>query len=168
MGSVRVLSLTEAAYIAGIVDGEGTVTLSRLHRNEQRRIVVPVSNNERSLLEYLQGAIGAGRITRKRTYAAQHAPSFTYYLTSRQALQVLHQIAPYLRTYKADRARMALSHYIAVTPRNGKYDAPLLLARAQFEEAFLAMRAAAPTVRRMDSADTVAEIGLLAGSQDTF
>ncbi|MCC6531028.1 MAG: hypothetical protein IT531_00630 [Burkholderiales bacterium] len=38
------LASVEAAYVAGIVDGEGTITLSRLHRNEQRRIVVCVSN----------------------------------------------------------------------------------------------------------------------------
>ena len=141
MATVRLLLSTEAAYIAGIVDGEGTVTLSRQHRNEQRRLVVSISNNDRPLLEYLQSCIGAGRITRKRTYAAGHAPSFTCYLTSRQALDLLQQIVPYLRTYKLHRARLALARYLALTPRNGKYDAPLLLERARFEHAFLALRA---------------------------
>lgn len=44
----------DAAYIAGIVDGEGTITSSRLHSNERRRIVVSIPNNERELLEYVQ------------------------------------------------------------------------------------------------------------------
>ncbi len=35
-----------AAYIAGLVDGEGTITLSRIHRNERRRLVVCISNND--------------------------------------------------------------------------------------------------------------------------
>lgn len=30
----------EAAYIAGIIDGEGTITLTRMHRNEHRRHVL--------------------------------------------------------------------------------------------------------------------------------
>jgi hypothetical protein len=34
---IRELSATEAAYIAGIVDGEGTITLTRTHRDEGRR-----------------------------------------------------------------------------------------------------------------------------------
>jgi hypothetical protein len=39
-----------AAYIAGLVGGEGTITLSRIHRNERRRLVVCISNNELPIL----------------------------------------------------------------------------------------------------------------------
>ena len=106
MSAVRILSAIDAAYIAGIVDGEGTVTLSRLHHNEQRRIVVSISNNERELVEYVRQAIGAGRISNKRTYRAAHAASFHYQISSRQALALLEQITPYLRTCKAKRARL--------------------------------------------------------------
>jgi hypothetical protein len=35
------LSKTDAAYIAGLIDGEGTVTLTRKHRNENRQIASP-------------------------------------------------------------------------------------------------------------------------------
>lgn len=40
---------TVAAYIAGLIDGEGTLTLSRRHRNENRHLVVSVSNTDRPL-----------------------------------------------------------------------------------------------------------------------
>lgn len=140
MSTVRALGIADAAYIAGIVDGEGTVTLSRLHRNEQRRIVVSVSNNERALLEYIRQAVGAGRISNKRTYGARHAPSFHYQISSRQALDLLRQITPYLRTYKAIRARMALATYLEVTPRNGKYTPEMLGRRQSFEDTFLSVK----------------------------
>lgn len=34
---------TDAAYIAGLIDGEGTVTLTRKHRNENRQLCVSIS-----------------------------------------------------------------------------------------------------------------------------
>ncbi len=42
----RKLKLTDAAYIAGLIDGEGTITLTREHANENRRLVVSISNTE--------------------------------------------------------------------------------------------------------------------------
>ena len=52
-----------AGYIAGLIDGEGTITLTRVHRNENRRLVVSISNNDLSLLRFVLEVVGAGRIT---------------------------------------------------------------------------------------------------------
>lgn len=134
------LRAVEVGYIAGLIDGEGSITLTRIHRNEFRRLVVSISNNDLTLLEYVRDAVDAGRITSKRTYNPRHAPSFTYQVSSRQALVLLRLTAPYLRTYKAARARLALAEYVAVTPRNGKYDPERLARRADFEARFLAIR----------------------------
>ena len=129
-----------AAYIAGLVDGEGTVTLTRQHANESRRLVVSISNNDLKLLAFVLARIGAGKITRKRTYQPQHAPAFAFQLSGRQALALLARIAPHLRSYKATRAQFALETYLAVTPRNGKYTPQMLAARQEFEQRFLAIR----------------------------
>ncbi|HTS51750.1 MAG TPA: LAGLIDADG family homing endonuclease [Burkholderiales bacterium] len=67
--TIRQLDAPDAAYIAGLVDGEGTVTLTTMHRAENRRLVVSISNTERGLLELGRGALGAGQITGKRTYS---------------------------------------------------------------------------------------------------
>jgi hypothetical protein len=128
-----------AAYLAGIVDGEGTITLSSLHRGEHRRIVVSISNTDRSLLEFVREAVGAGLVTGKRAYSPRHAPSFTYKVSGRQALALLSQIAGYLKTYRAQRAQMALQRYVALTPRNGKYRPEALRMRQEFEREFLAL-----------------------------
>jgi hypothetical protein len=129
-----------AGYLAGLLDGEGTVTLTRLHRNENRRLVVSISNNDLVLLRFVRSAVGAGRITAKRTYSPRHSPAFTYQVSSRQALELLRQTAPFLRSYKAIRARLALVEYVALTPRNGKYGPGQRARRAEFEARFLAIR----------------------------
>ncbi|HTU65375.1 MAG TPA: hypothetical protein VMF52_05475 [Steroidobacteraceae bacterium] len=136
---VRTLGAAAAAYIAGLVDGEGTITMSRLHANERRRLVVSIANTELPLLRFVLDEIGAGKITRKRTLSARHTPSFCYAITSRQAMSLLCQIAPWLRTYKRRRADYAIAHYESLTPRNGKYSAQQLADRRDFETRFLAI-----------------------------
>jgi hypothetical protein len=138
--SVRVLTAIDAAYIAGLVDGEGTITLTRYHKNENRRLVVCISNNERPLLEFVLNSVGAGRITTKRTYRDTHAPSFTYAITNRQAFDLLIQLAPHLRSYKSLRATFVLQNYIRLTPRNGKYKLSEQQERERFEGELLAIR----------------------------
>lgn len=138
--TVRTLSAPEAAYIAGLIDGEGTITLTQEHKNENRRLVVSISSTERPLLDFVLTAAGAGKVTSKRTYEAHHTPSYAYRITNRHALALLAQIAEHLKSYKARRAALALARYEAVTPRNGRYTPDLLAARTEFEECFLAIR----------------------------
>ncbi|WP_417509428.1 LAGLIDADG family homing endonuclease [Methylophaga sp.] len=128
------LSAIDAAYIAGLIDGEGTVTLCRKHKNESRQLAVTISNTEQALLDYVLAKVVAGKITKKKTAQSHHTPSLTYAIYNRQALSLLKQITPYLRTYKRHRAEYILQHYLNVTPRNGKYSKELLDVRKQFEE----------------------------------
>jgi len=134
------LRAVDAAYIAGLIDGEGTVTLTRKHRNENRQPAVTISNTERPLLDFVLVTVGAGKITGKRTTSPVHSPSFTYAIYNRQALDLLEQIQPYLRTYKAERTALILRDYLALTPRNGKYTLQARADRAVFEHAVLGIK----------------------------
>jgi hypothetical protein len=138
---VNTLSSVDAAYIAGLVDGEGTITLSRKHAGEQRQLVISISSTERPLLEFTLLQAGAGKITRKRTTKDHHAPGFTFAVWNRQALRLLEQILPFLRSYKRRRAELIRDQYVRVTPRNGKYSSALLAAKRKFEAELLALRA---------------------------
>ncbi len=122
-----------------MIDGEGTITLTRTHRHENRRPVVSISNCEISLLSYVKSTIGAGRITRKACSRAHHSPAFAYTITSRQALSLLVQVVPFLRTYKARRAQLLIEQYTSVTPRNGRYSADQRAAREELERRFFAI-----------------------------
>lgn len=130
------LSQVDAAYIAGVIDGEGTITLSRKHKNDNRQLTITISNTEMPLLEFVLDTIGAGKITNKKIYKNHHTPSMTYAINNRQALDLLNQITPYLKTYKKERAELTLKDYIRVTPRNGKYNEELLIEREQFIYSF--------------------------------
>lgn len=122
-----------AAYIAGLIDGEGTVTLCRKHKNEYRQLAVSISSTEKYLLDYVLEVVGTGKITSKKTIKTHHSPSFTYAIYNRQALSLLEQISPYLQTYKKYRSRLILKDYLRLTPRNGKYNEDLRAAKQDFE-----------------------------------
>ena len=130
-----------AAYIAGLIDGEGTITLSRLHAGENRRLVVSIANTERQILQFVLDQVRAGKITNKRVTSLRHAPSFCYAITSAQALDLLQQVLPWLLSYKRQRAELALRLYAVLTPRNGKYSQDLLERRREFEQEFLDLKA---------------------------
>lgn len=129
-----------AAYIAGLIDGEGTVTLTRLHSNEMRRLVVSIANTEVQLLAFVRHQVGAGKITRKRAVSSRHTPSFCFSVTSRQALWLLGQVHGWMHSYKRDRAELALRLYQRLTPRNGKYTPMQQLQRQRFEAELLALK----------------------------
>jgi hypothetical protein len=141
---LHALSSVDAAYIAGIVDGEGTISLTRRHRNENRQLEISVSNTDIALLRFLQQRVGAGRITNKRTYHANHSASAAYIISNRQALRLLEQISPFLRTYKAQRAQLVLQNYVKLTPRNGFYTRALERQREDFVKRFLNANPAHP------------------------
>jgi hypothetical protein len=138
---VEKLSDTDAAYIGGLIDGEGTVTLTRKHKNENRQLSVSISSTEIALLDYVKSAAGVGKITNKRSSKPHHAPSFAYAVYNRQALGLLRQILPYLKSYKSQRAKLILRDYVKLTPRNGKYTADTLANKNKFENEVLAIKA---------------------------
>jgi len=136
----RKLSDTDAAYIAGLIDGEGSISLTRRHKNENRQLEISISNNDMKLLHYVRDAAGTGRIVNKKTYSKKHSPGASYLISNRQALNLLQQITPYLLTYKAQRAELVLDNYLRLTPRNGRYSENMKTEREMFVAQFLAIK----------------------------
>ena len=136
---VNQLTSTQAAYVAGLVDADGSISLTRRHRNENRQLVLSISNTDFDLLRQIKIIVCAGRITQKRTYSQHHTPSGEYKIENRQALELIRQIAPHLLTYKARRADLALSDYVRLTPRNGRYTKDIARERSKFVQEFLAL-----------------------------
>ena len=141
MRSIRELSVAEASYLAGLVDGEGTITLSRRHARDQRQLVLSISNTEPRILNWVRETVGAGKITRKRAVSAAHATGLTFAICNRQALSLIKHICPFLQSYKRERALLVLRDYVRLTPRNGKYSIDVAAQRGRFEQELLAIRA---------------------------
>jgi hypothetical protein len=138
---VNILSLEQAAYLAGLIDGEGTITLSRRARNKERSVAITIANTELVLLEYPLSVVGAGKITSKKKYKEGHSPSFVYQISGRQALSLLGQIRYFLKSYKKERADFLLKNYVRLTPRNGRYQLALLKERKLFIDEFFLITA---------------------------
>ena len=147
---VRILSVEESAYLAGIVDGEGTITLTSRNKGQNRRLVITVSNTERELLEWVLKVVGVGVITTKKLYEERHSAPFAYSVSNNQAYDLLKQIAPHLKSYKKYRANLALENYHKLTPRNGKYTPGLLIERNKFIQEFFSFRSKNSRVKLFD------------------
>ena len=125
---------TEKAYIAGIIDGEGSIMLIRFHKNEYPSPCVSISSTDIELLEWIKDTTKIGRIIYKKNYNKEkHLDSYTYRVIYNDALKLLEKVEPYLVIKKKKlRAKHILYNYKKVTPRNGKYSEELKKKKEQF------------------------------------
>jgi hypothetical protein len=131
----------EAAYIAGIIDGEGSISLTRLHECEHRRPCISIASTDKELLIYIQSLSG-GTINNKKNYNPdKHKDSFTLNIKNKEAvISLLRYTSPYLRVdKKRNRAQWILKKYEEVTPRNGKYNLKSLEKKLAFEQSFFSI-----------------------------
>lgn len=123
----------EKAYIAGIIDGEGTVTLARRHRNKMPSPEVSIANNHLELLRWIKSKIGAGTIIKRTKQKSHHSDSYVLTLTDNKALEVLKIIRHFL-IVKKEHADLLLKRYKATTPRNGRYTAQRMQEKLELVE----------------------------------
>jgi len=130
---------TERAYIAGIVDGEGSIMLTRFHKNQLPSPCVSVASTDKELLLWLQKIIGKGRIINKRNYnRAKHKDSYTYRVIYDDAIELLREISPFLIIEtKKKRAKLIIDKYKKVTPRNGRYNDEMFKKKKALIEEFM-------------------------------
>jgi len=124
------------AYVAGIIDGEGTITLSRQRANEFRCPVVSVSSTTYEIMDYLKTHYG-GFIVKHKTYKDHHKQSWSWKVERTAAFKILADIQHYLLVpEKRHRCALILNTYKSVTPRNGKYTPDLIKQKQEFEYLF--------------------------------
>lgn len=131
----------EKAYIAGIVDGEGSIMLTRFHKNQYHSPCVSISSTDLELLEWVKNTVKAGKINTKKNYNEEkHKNSYTYTIIYDEAIQLLKDIEPYLVIEKKKaRAKHIISKYKTVTIRNGRYNDAQRLVKEQFYIDFIAL-----------------------------
>jgi hypothetical protein len=114
----------EKAYLAGIVDGEGTVTLMRHRKNQTPTPNVSVANNNRELLEWIKSK-AQGMILSKKKRKPHHNDSYTWCVRQDRAIRFLESIRKYL-IIKKPQADLIIGEYKSVTHRAGKYTPEML------------------------------------------
>jgi len=102
----RNLSLTEAAYLAGIIDGEGSIMLiGRGFGGAHCRM--SVANTYLPLIDYVYETTGIGGVYRQREATETHKVSYAWRCHAEGAEELLTQIRPYL-IVKAAQADLAI------------------------------------------------------------
>ena len=131
------MSKEDLNYSAGLVDGEGTISLSRQHAKDSYRCpIVSVPSCTPTLVEVMKTLFG-GCISNKKPSKAGHTPSQAWHVKHDAALRCLEQIVPFLREpEKIRRAKLILDEYKKVTPRNGKYTEGQRKLKLDFERRF--------------------------------
>lgn len=114
----------ERAYIAGIVDGEGSIGLWRHHKNETHTPNVTVANNSLELLQWIRAKVG-GTIVSKKKRLEHHQNSYAWSVRQDRAIRFLNDIKEFL-IVKRPQAELIIKEYKAVTHRSGKYTSEML------------------------------------------
>lgn len=125
------------AYLAGLFDGEGTVTLTKDSTYDRFRIpVLSMSSTSLNLLELCKQTFG-GSISKQKTYKDHHKQSWSWKVSNRRAIVAAEQLIPYIQEpAKKRRLQLIISTYLSVTQRNGRYNEEMLKAKLAFEHQF--------------------------------
>ena len=113
---VKTLTMTDAAYVAGLIDGDGSIRRGGNGRTGGPRLALTIRSGERHLLEHVRQTVGAGQVLAPGGAAGGAA----YALHDDQALALLAQVQPHLRTHKAGRATLILREYLDRAGAQGK------------------------------------------------
>ncbi len=115
----------EAAYIAGLFDGEGTITYKKYFERKKKgnkvnryncwRISMEIAMTDRSVLVWLHETLGVGTLTDKprkgkRVDGTPYLKQYRWRCTFRDAFQVCCLIWPWSHT-KLPKIQQVIEHY---------------------------------------------------------
>lgn len=135
------MTLEEKSYLAGIIDGEGSIMLTKFHNNQNPAPCISIASVSLELLEWIKDKTGLGVIKTKKNYKPdKHQNSYTYIVRYNDAMNILEMIEPYLVIKsKRQRTSMIIKDYKSLTPRNGRYSSELFSAKTEFHKRFMAL-----------------------------
>ena len=119
------------AYVAGIVDGEGTIGLHRNYKNPSCMVTVNVGNTNEWLINFLKMNFG-GYICYQPNDDIKHKDIWRWELRSKKAIEFIRLILPYLQI-KRPQAELAI----------------------EFQKRRINGKSISPQVKILDEADTI-------------
>lgn len=128
----------EYSWTAGLIDGDGCISLQPSGPSRFRSPVVVVDSTDLEIIEELKRLHG-GSVVRKKKYKDHHRQAWSWRMYgATNILAFLRGVLPYMRcTFKRERALMLVEGWSAVTPRNGYYTEELRAAKLVFETQFM-------------------------------
>jgi hypothetical protein len=158
---------TDLAWVAGIIDGEGTMGLYHTKTGAQWKFQLAVANTDLRILSRVRDTVGAGRIALHRV-GRTGRPCYAWLLSSTAAAKALTEVLPYL-VGKRDQALLMLEAR-TYTQRAGQHHAqfhgphPHRARLMEIEKVLRAMKrqtAEAPVVATSPKKPTVRQLMLV-------
>jgi erythromycin esterase-like protein len=127
-------------YISGFFDADGSVTLCRKHKNENRSPQVSFHNTQLNILLEIQSFLKEnyqleGYISKKPAQKDTHLISYDLKYTGKSASN-LSKILISIHPKKVHRLNTINKYYDNVTCKNGKYNESQLSKKLAFERLF--------------------------------
>ncbi len=101
---MNALSMPQAAYLAGLLDGEGSIILARPRGKASRGsaliLRVMIYNNYKPVIDWCKSLLGTGSIIVHKSRKEKWHDNYQFVLSSRQADEFLCAVLPYLRIKK--------------------------------------------------------------------
>ncbi len=101
--TIREISNEDLAYIAGFVDGEGTISILRYNRSGNRnrrmdwRAFVGINNTNKEVLEWIRFTVGAGNINANHRKIEGYKTVWKYNLSGSNSILFSKMLLPYLK-----------------------------------------------------------------------
>jgi len=116
----QISTLLIKSYIAGLFDGEGSITILRLKSNEKCRRVssihnlnIRIANTNKEVLEMVKELFGGGLHISNRT----HRICYSWTASGNIAWNFLKHIIPFLRI-KKQQAQLGIDFHESIAPHN--------------------------------------------------
>lgn len=120
MRASKMLSETDKAYLAGLVDGEGSIVIEYCNNRRNTKLRMNVTNSHIGTLQELKNLFG-GYLYVRQDKRINHKPIGQLGFTAKQAREILVAIYPYLKI-KREQANLALQFAETLLPphNNGR------------------------------------------------
>lgn len=82
------------AYIAGIVDGEGSIVIERTKNHYKARL--HISSSSREIVDFCQSSFDCGHVYKYNDHQPNHRLAYQWVVNSKMAQRVLLELLPYL------------------------------------------------------------------------
>jgi len=114
----RLWSKLFLSYLAGFVDGEGTIGVSKRKRIKWFCYdpYLSIANSDLPVLEYINKTIGFGSIRRSKSIRFGRKPVYSYWTSNKNAKTIIKALYPYL-IVKKEQAKLLLD----MPKRGGTY-----------------------------------------------
>lgn len=108
----------DAAYLAGMIDADGSVGIYG-DSKRKHRVQVTISNTDYDFLLWVKQVTSVGSVNKQRAGTAHWKPTFQWCCTSKAAVTFLTQLAPFMRV-KKDRAQLAIEFHLSLETPDGR------------------------------------------------